>query len=297
MKHPHTPQTLSYCIAFAVAFAASHSANATSIEPPAPGDSIQYLTLRDTVMLEIAEDQSKYTRHIFEPRQTVYSLSRFYAQDIDQVYALNPALSQRAPAVGEEVKVAVPNVAITRFRTAGFSRWRHARVCYRVQPGETMYHIAKTVFRMPVDTLMALNGFKNTNLSTGQVIQVGWMSLEGAGKQVKPRELNPLRKVNASNRDEYSRQAAEQKRPLQRGVASFTPGTGDASGQLFALYAGAKPGTVLKVTNTLNNAYAYVRVIGSPPENVLSQRVDILLSGTAARVLAASERNFYVTIE
>ena len=261
-----------------------------------PTDSVQYLRLRDTVMLEIASDKSKYTRHVFEPRQTVYSLSRFYAQDIDQVYALNPALATRPPAIGEAVKVAVPNVAITRFRDESFSRWRHARVCYRVQPGETMYHIAKTVFRMPVDTLMALNSLKTVDLRPGQVLQVGWMSLDGAGARVRPREMNPLKRVNTSNSAAYVRQTGARP-PLRRGVATWTPGTGDASGQLFALYAGAPAGTILKVSNTSNHASAYVRVIGSPPDNVSSEHVDILLSGTAARVLGANERNFYVTIE
>ena len=260
------------------------------------GDSLHYLTLKDTVMLEIAADKSKYTNHVFAPRQTVYSLSRFYAQDIDQVYALNPELAKRPPAVGEVVKVAVPNAAITRFRTADFKRWQHTRVCYRVQPGETLYHIAKTVFRMPVDTLMALNGLKSNALATGQVLQVGWMSLDGASRTVKPKELNPLKKVNVLNSAEFAKQGGTS-RELKRGVASWTPGTGDASGQLFALYAGATPGTILKVSNLSNGAYAYVRVIGTPPDNVRAERIDILLSGTAARVLGANERNFYVTIE
>lgn len=277
------------CLASAVASGANLST--------ATGDSITYLGLRDTVMLEIASDQSKFTTHVFAPRQTIYSLSRFYAQDIDQVYTLNPQLATRAPKVGEAVKIAVPNVAITRFRNADFRRWNYAKVFYQVRPGETMYHIAKTVFRMPVDTLLALNNLKTHDLATGQVLQVAWMSLSGAGSHVKPLANAPLHSINARNADQYAKQDAPTLAQIQRGVATYTPGTGDASGQLFALYNGAPTGSLLKVGNSKTQQHAYVRVIGTLPENVRRDRVDIVVSGTAAKVLGASDRNFYVTIE
>ncbi len=290
MKHYTT-----HLLTGALALLGSLAAGATAAPPP--GDSITYLGAHDSVMLEIASDQSKFTKHVFAPRQTVYSLSRFYAQDIDQVYTLNPQLADRPPLVGEEVKVAVPNVAITRFRNADFRRWHYAKVYYKVQPGETMYHIAKTVFRMPVDTLLALNGLKTHNLAAGQCLQVGWMSLDGAAAHIKPLAIPSLQSVNLRNADQYARQGAPTLPQLQRGVATYTPGTGDASGQLFALYNGAPAGSLLRVGNSKTNQHAYVRVIGSLPDNVRRDKVDIVVSGTAAKILGASDRNFYVTIQ
>ena len=273
------------------------AAQATSVTLP-QNDSIVYLAPLDSVMLEITSDQRKYTRHVFTPRQTVYSLSRFYAQDIDQVYALNPKLTEGGPGIGDTVRIAVPNVAITRFRGSDFRRSDYAPVCYRVRPGETMYHIAKTVFRMPVDTLLQLNGLKSPTLSVGQVVQVGWMNLDGAAKHIKPRELSPLQRVNDANAARYQRGASPaDRRELVRGVATYTPGTGDASGKLFALYSGAPVGTMLRVGNTGNKRVAYVEVIGRLPEGTRRDRVDIVVSGTAARVLGAGTGNFYVTIQ
>ena len=270
---------------------------ATPIALP-QNDSIVYLRTVDSVMLEIDADQRKYTRHVFTPRQTVYSLSRFYAQDIDQLYALNPALATAEPRVGDVVRVAVPNVAITRFRDSGFRRADFAPVCYEVKPGETMYHIAKTVFRMPVDTLMALNGLRDPTLSIGQVLQVGWMGLDGAADHIKPRALSPLQRVNSANYARYREKvAAADRRELVRGVASYTPGSGDASGKLFALYNDAPVGSYLRVGNTANERVAYVEVIGRLPTDVRKDRVDVVISGTAARILGAGAGNFYVTIQ
>ena len=260
-------------------------------------DSIVYLRTVDSVMLEIDNAQRKYTRHVFTPRQTVYSLSRFYAQDIDQLYALNPALASAEPRIGDTVRVAVPNVAITRFRDSGFERADYAPVCYEVQPGETMYHIAKTVFRMPVDTLLALNGLKSSTLSVGQVVQVGWMELDGAADHIKPRELSPLQRVNSANYARYKQKVAADRRELVRGVASYTPGSGDASGKLFALYNDAPVGSYLRIGNAANKRVAYVEVIGRLPSGVRRDRVDVVISGTAAKVLAAGAGNFYVTIQ
>lgn len=263
-----------------------------------PNDTVVYLTPRDSVLLEIAPDHRKYTRHVVTPRQTVYSLSRFYAQDIDQVYALNPALADGQFGIGDTVRVAVPNVAITRFRGGDFRRGDYAGVYYRVGPGETMYHVAKTIFRMPVDTLLALNRLTSADLRVGQVLQVGWMSLDGAAAHIRPRALTPLQRENAANAAAYRRAATPAaKRELTRGVATFTPGTGDASGKLFALYSGAPVGSYLRIGNTSDERVAYVRVIGKLPGNVRRDRVDVVVSGTVARLLGREGGNFYVTIQ
>lgn len=261
----------------------------------AAGDSLSYLTPQDTVMLEIAPDQSKFTTHTFAPKQTIYSLSRFYAQDIDQVYGLNPQLSSREPKIGEQVKIAVPNKTIKRFRDERFSRETYAPICYEVKKGETMYNLAKRIFRMPVDTLMAVNGLTSTSLSPGQILQVGWMPVAGSADKIRKTEMSPLQRKSYANYKMYKTQGASSR--TIRGVASWTPGTGEASGSLFALYDGARPGTYLKVTNTANSKYAYVRVIGKPSQNSHKEQIDIQLSGTTARLLGVSKGNFYVQIE
>ena len=259
------------------------------------GDSLHYLTPQDTVMLEIAPDQRKFTQHTFAPRQTLYSLSRFYAQDMAQVLELNPSLAQTAPAIGQAVRIAVPNVAIRRYRTAGFRQNQFAPVCYRVRPGETAYGIAKTIFRMPVDTLLAVNGLSSTDLQPGQVLQVGWMDVSGAADKIKPRAMSPLQQASYRNYQRYKRQAQPQE--ASRMVARWTEGTGEASGKLFALVDGVAPGTILKVTNTANQKVAYVEVIGRPAQNTHRTQFGLQLSGTVARLLGAAPGNFYVLLE
>ena len=285
-----------YVVTVALSFTMTAPADAGVALPQ--NDTVVYLTVRDSVLLEIAPDRRKYTRHVVTPRQTIYSLSRFYAQDIDQVYALNPGLADGTLDIGDTVRVAVPNVAITRFRDSGFRRADYAPVYYAVAPGETMYHVAKTVFRMPVDTLLALNGLTGHDLRVGQLLQVGWMSVGGAAKHIKPRALSPLQRENAANAAVYKQEAsAAARRELTRGVATYTPGSGDVSGKLFALYNGAPVGSILRIGNTANKRVAYARVIGRLPDNARRERIDIAVSGTTARVLGQSGGNFYVTIQ
>lgn len=301
MEFPVKMSRFSYWMAVLIASAyLSATLQAASIAIPR-NDSTVYLTPRDSVMLEISDDKSwsKYTRHVFTARQTVYSLSRFYAQGIDEVYALNPYLATGStPTIGDTVRVAVPNVAITRFRNDNFDRDRFAPVCYRVAPGQTAYHIARTIFRMPVDTFLVLNELESPALAVGQVVQVGWMDLSGAAAHIRPAAMDPLQRINVGNAERYRRSAVlSDRRELVRGVATYTPGTGDASGKLFALYDAAPIGSILRVGNPANNHVAYVEVIGSLPRGTRREHVDVVVSGTAARVLGASTGNFYVTIQ
>ena len=264
-------------------------------EVQAIGDSLAYLSPADTVFIEIAPDQTKYTTHTFAPRQTVYSLSRFYAQDIDQLYRLNPELRQGEPTIGQQVRIAVPNVAIRRYRGEDFDKSAYSPLCYRIRPGETMYGIAKTIFRMPVDTLMAVNGLASHALTPGQVVQVGWIPVAGAGDLVRKRPLDPLQKVNYANYLKYEKQATP--RSERRGVASWTEGTGEASGRLYALSSEYPAGSIVKLTNPANRQFAYVEIIGKLASNVRKASVDIRVSGTAARLLGAESGNFYVVME
>lgn len=264
------------------------------------GDSLRYLTSADTVLLEIDAAQRKYTTHVFAPKQTVYSLGRFYGQDLDEIYALNPALATAPPAIGQEVRVGVPNRAIIRYRDGRFRRAAHAPVVYRVKPGETAYHIAKTVFRMPVDTLLAVNDLPDHSLAPGQLLQVGWIPVGGAEAPSAPVELGPLQRVSYANYKLYSEQrdSSAVAAPPRRGVASWVPGTGEVSGQLFALVSDVDPGTYLKLVNPANKRFAYVKVIGAPTdEQIRRERIDLTVSATTARLLGAGRSNFYVMME
>lgn len=273
----------------------------TPLRAATTGDSLRYLTAADTVMLEIADDQRKYTTHTFAPRQTLYSLSRFYAQTLEDLLSLNPGLAAAPPDVGQEVRVGVPNRAITRYRRAGFRYGDYAPVCYRVREGETAYKIAKTIFRMPVDTLLAVNGLESFDLSPGQVLQVGWLSVDGATSTRVPlapaeRELSPLQRKNFAN---YRVYAAQAERPTQRRtVATWSVGAADASGRLYALASGRPRGSMLKVTNAANGRVAFVRVIGAAAGTVDGPgRAEIQVSPAAAKLLGATDRNFYVIVE
>ena len=270
--------------------------DATSVTPPrASAAPPPYLSAADTVWLDIAPDRRKYTVHTFAPGQTVYSLANFYAQDIAQLYALNPALAEAAPRVGDQVRVEVPNITITRFRGPAFRRDQFAPICYRVPPGQTAYHIARTVFHMPVDTLLSLSGRSDTELQPDDVLQVGWMQVGGAGARVPTLGRSPLQKESMRNAAYYREQTTAMS--PRRGVASWTAGSGDASGKLFALTDVSTPGSYLRVTNQSNGRTVYVEVIGTLPTGIRKERIDLQLSGTAARLLEARQSNFYVLIE
>lgn len=290
MKHKTLLQTLIVSIFSAFTLLNVHAQGAEKL------DEVIYLNSQDTVLIDIDEDKRKFTKYTLKPQQTLYSLSRFFAQDISMLYSLNPELRHQQPQIGQELIIEVPNSAIVRFRTNDFKRKNFAPIYYTIKPGETMYKIAKNIFGMSVDTLTSLNSLEGTGLSIGQKVQVGWTPIKGSAHRIKKTAYNPLKSRNQRNYIKYKRQ--NQVGTYRRGVASWSKGSGEASGKLFALINNIPIGEYVKVKNLSNNKIAYVEVIGSLPTNTIREKVDIQISSTAARILGVrNPGNFYVILE
>ncbi|HOY19874.1 MAG TPA: hypothetical protein PLC89_21355, partial [Haliscomenobacter sp.] len=56
----------------------------------ATGDSLRYLTPRDTIILSVGANDAKIFEHKIEKGQTIFSLARFYGLKMDALRYLNP---------------------------------------------------------------------------------------------------------------------------------------------------------------------------------------------------------------
>jgi LysM repeat protein len=145
----------------------------------ATGDSLSYLSLKDTIFLTSGNFSEKVFEHKIERKQTLYSLARFYGLSVEELYYFNPGLKEARISPGFPIKVPIPNRAIIRYKDENFDPQQHIPVYYVVRKGETMYRIAKVYFRMPIHDLIERNNLTSTGLKTGQILHVGWMNLEG----------------------------------------------------------------------------------------------------------------------
>jgi hypothetical protein len=87
--------------------------------------------------------------------------------------------------IGQIVHVPIPNAAIKRFKGDNFKRWKFAPIMFIVKKGDNLYKISKTLFHMPIDSVVKWNKLPNNTIAPGQQLHVGWMSIEGVPDSIR----------------------------------------------------------------------------------------------------------------
>ena len=78
----------------------------------ATGDSLRYLTPRDTIVLSVSASEEKIFEHKIVKGQTIFSLAKFYGLKMDVLRYLNPSLNFDVVNPNQSIKVVIPNRAI-----------------------------------------------------------------------------------------------------------------------------------------------------------------------------------------
>lgn len=157
----------------------------------ATGNQNQYLTPKDTVIVDVNIDGHKIFKHIIAPKQTLYSLAKFYKLDVYAIYDFNPWLRSKVLGVGDTVSVPIQEQLILKDEEQLLGGMEYALVYYQVKKQDNLYQIAKRHFNIPVETLKNRNNIPDHNLSIGQNLLIGWFDLYGGS-------ANPAQNIHPS---------------------------------------------------------------------------------------------------
>ncbi len=260
------------------------------------GDTIRYLSIGDTVFLSIGPAGEKMVEHRMEAKQTLYSLARFYGISVEELYLYNSGLKETTVAVGQVILVPVPNMAIKRYKEKGFNEKEHAPVYYVVRKGDTMFRISRVHFRMPADTLKKRNGLDSDALREGQRLLVGWMSIKGVPEEWRNAAGSELDRGSAALGQLFKRESASKKEVNEQGKAFWQKHSREDS-NLYALHRTAALNSVVQVTNPMNGAVVFVKVIGRIPDTIYEKEVVVVLSPLAAKQLGAQDTRFFARVK
>lgn len=263
---------------------------------PATGDSLNYLTAKDTIFLSIGAFEEKYFEHTIAPRQTLYSLARFYGLSVEELYYFNPGLKDLVVQVGMPIRVPIPNAAIKRYMESDFRPMENVPVFYVVKKGDTLFRIAKVYFRMPIELLMARNNLFGPELKEGQQLHVGWISTAGIPDTLRQHAGGPLARRNAALRKIYMFESAGKRQYDCQGVAFWQKDSKEDS-DLYALHREAPANSIIEVLNPMTNRTVYVKVIGKVPATAYPNEVVVVLSPLAAKLLGAIDPRFFVKVK
>ena len=262
----------------------------------ATGDSLRYLTPKDTVFLKVDDFGNKYFSHAMEKGQTFFSLSRFYGLKLDALYAFNPDMEQDGDfSPGDKVNIPIPDSAIVKSWAEALPKQNFAPVYYVVKHGDTFYRIAKNMFQIPLDTLKNRNRLEKTVLSTGQLIQVGWLSLNGIPDSLQLANTNPLSAKMQQLQLQFEAAKARKSPKFQNGAA-YWQREKKAGNDYYVLHRTAPVGSIIQITNPMKKRTMYAKVIAPIPDRAYGDDIIVVLSPAIARLLGAKDPKFFVEI-
>ncbi len=267
-----------------------------SVPLRATGDSLHYLTARDTLQLLVDEWQQKYIIHYLEKGQTLYSLARFYGMSLAELLAWNPQWRREVLPRGAAIRIPLPDGALVRYRSEDFQSAEHAVLVYRIRKNDTFYGLSNRVLHIDADSILARNPFLASGLKPGQLIHVGWLPVAGIPDSLRRKHHHPLWRESDELREAFLARAATTRVHVQKGAAYWNKSS-DNYRSLFALHDEAPRGSIVAVANPMTRRQVFVRVIGKVPRSPFFENVVIVVSPAVAKMLGAIDPRFFVEVE
>ena len=204
-----------------------------------------------------------------------------------------PVVQQQVPAT-TNVATTTPSADTTPAKPVNMDNVQQ----YKVSAGETLYSIAKR-FGTSVEDITKLNNLTSSTLTPNQVIKV---------RSGMPPEERPVAKQDAvltqdstvaaidsaGNKLKANRFGLYEKN--ETGVATWIDDTSLDPKKELVLHRTAPIGTVIKITNPMNNHTTYAKVVGRFTDSEATKDVLIVMTKNTADALGALDKRIHVNI-
>lgn len=269
--------------------------------------------------------------HIVKPKETVFSISRMYDVSIEDLKKWNNLTSNMLEIdqrliIKENIESnSTANKPETK--VAGRSSGKQYHV---VEPKETLYSISKK-YNVAIDELRDWNSLIGNEISIGQelIVANGGRGIEVTENNRETRTTtlpDNTRKTDSVQQKVRSESGNTVNGPLigeggststvtlgsekpitnerttntfeeiqESGIAELIEGS-ENSRKYLALHRSAKPGTIIRVRNSMNDQEVFVRVLGKLPDTGVNKNVLIKISKSAYDRLGAIDPKFRVTV-
>lgn len=245
--------------------------------------------------------------HKLEAKETYYSLSRKYGVSHRDIMSFN---NNKSLKVGDVIKIpsersysiAAPQQASSTSQNPSTSTAQQTSgnqpsgggTLYKVGAGETLYTIAKR-FQVTVAQIVAKN-----NLSNGQAIKAGQTIVipndNEEPEPVAPQETEAEPIIVPEKSTSLPAERYGLKQVNERGVGVWLEGLNSDSGNMLALHRTAPVGTVVKITNPMNQKITFAKIVGKYTENATTRDAVIVISKATADLLGILDKRFLINI-
>lgn len=256
----------------------------------------------DSIGLEISNGKDTIILHEVGKGENFYSIAKRYKVNFQTLMSFNNA-EVSSLKIGQLLRVpktpiSVPIAAATLAKplngglTSNVPPDTIPGRKYTVKKGDYLYSIARE-HNTTIQNIKAANDLRSNSLKIGQVIVIPDQKIMALATDTN-KQAEEKDKTDSENKVlSPTRYMKNIKEVHETGVASWmktdVAGTG---GKSFALHRSAPNGTIIKVTNTMNNKSVLVKVIGPLPDTGENDNIIIKLSNMAAKMLGATNDRF-----
>lgn len=265
-----------------------------------------------------------YIEHEVLPKETLYSLSRFYNVKVQQLADMNGFDKNKGLILGEKVKIPLTADNFNQAEKKG------TPVYYNVNEKEGLMTVSNKFNKVALKNLRTWNGLKKDELSKDQTVIVGYISakVNTPTPAVKEEAAKPAEKttpVIAEKKKEAPKKVEEQPKeekapeeivkkeePIivdptgyfrneylkntnadiakahKMEAGTFKTNSGWADKKFYAIADGIAAGTVVRVSNPENGEIVYAKVLGGMDNLQQNKGYQLRISDAAAAALKIS---------
>lgn len=274
----------------------------------------------DSTGLKIFSNNKVFVVHKVDAGEGLYAIARKYEVSVDDIKAFNPDLKLSDPKVDQYVFIPTTltaeqaNWRIKKAKLAEEEARKKAEqkangladpvnpndnvVYYTAKLGETLFSISQLPqCKLSVEELKKWNNLKSNSIKEGQRLIIEFR------KQTEKEDTATADYVNTivdgvkdTSKDINDHKVEED--PIvwseveKEGLCTWMPGTASNGKKSYALYNGAKVGTVIRVVNISTEKVTYVRVIG-PIQDPQKDDVIMVLTEVAAKRLGVTTDKYF----
>ncbi len=251
----------------------------------------------DSIGIEI-NNKDTIILHETGKGESFYSISKKYKISVQTLMTFNSATASSL-RIGQLLRIPKNNVAVAKATTMATNPLPPPpqnstqtdtlfTKRYSVKKGDYLYSIAKT-YKINIQQLKDVNNLTTNNLKIGQVLLI-----PNRATLALAADTSNMQGIDTSTKSRTSARFIRNVREIdETGVAGWIrTDIATSSGISYALHRTAPIGTIVKVTNTMNNKNVLVKVIGLLPDTGDNDNMLIKISAGAAKTLGVINEKF-----
>ena len=266
--------------------ASSATTTTTTIPSPSPAKSVveqqESPKVKPTAPSSPSKEGNSKQSHTVQKGETLYAISKMYGMSVDDVKKIN-GLTSNAMAVGQKLKVNALSKSVipvqqeivkasTEVKTVNENETKE--IVVKSTPAVTPKEEVKETVKAVTSTPVIVESVKSTDTTE------------------LPKVYNNPGTSRSSVIEKDPKSGVEVEKVTEIGVATWLVEGDLNQNKFYALHRTAPVGSIIKVTNRMNNNSVFVKVVGTLPDTGDNNAAIIKITQAAAQRIGAIDQKF-----